>query len=42
MSFYQNDVKSSLDGINLIQNIFWCIHFDKIFSVIPFQKKVSI
>lgn len=39
MSFYQNDVKSSLDGINLIQNIFWCIHFDKIFSVIPFQKK---
>ena len=39
MSFYQNDVKSSLNGINLIQNIFWCIHFDKIFSVIPFQKK---
>ena len=28
---------SSTIGINLIQNIFWCVHFDKIFSKLKFK-----
>ena len=37
-NFNNFNFKSSTIGINLIQNIFWAVHFDKIFSKIKFQK----